>query len=32
MSRRDKLLVKILLGTSDASIPFEPVNYSASGF
>ena len=23
MSRRDKLLVKILLGTSDANIPFE---------
>jgi hypothetical protein len=25
MSRRDKLLVKILLGTSDANIPFEPL-------
>jgi hypothetical protein len=25
MSQRDKLLVKILLGTSDAGIPFEPL-------
>jgi hypothetical protein len=25
VSRRDKLLVKILLGTSDANIPFEPL-------
>lgn len=25
MSQRDKLLVKILLGTSDANIPFEPL-------
>ena len=25
MSRRDKLLVKILLGASDANIPFEPL-------
>ncbi|MBV8886801.1 MAG: hypothetical protein JO235_22795 [Chroococcidiopsidaceae cyanobacterium CP_BM_RX_35] len=25
MSRRDKLLVKILLGTSDANISFEPL-------
>lgn len=25
MSRRDKLLVKILLGVSDANIPFEPL-------
>lgn len=29
MSQRDKLLVKILLGTSDANIPIEPLcNYS----
>ena len=25
MSQRDKLLVKILLGTADANIPFEPL-------
>lgn len=25
MSQRDKLLVKILLGASDANIPFEPL-------
>lgn len=25
MSQRDKLLVKILLGTSDTNIPFEPL-------
>jgi hypothetical protein len=25
VSQRDKLLVKILLGTSDANIPFEPL-------
>lgn len=25
MSQQDKLLVKILLGTSDANIPFEPL-------
>lgn len=25
MSKRDKLLVKILLGTADANIPFEPL-------
>ena len=25
MSRRDKLLVEILLGASDANIPFEPL-------
>jgi hypothetical protein len=25
MSRRDKLLVKVLLGNSDANIPFEPL-------
>ncbi len=25
MSQRNKLLVKILLGTSDSSIPFEPL-------
>jgi hypothetical protein len=25
MSQRDKLLVKILMGTSDSNIPFEPL-------
>lgn len=25
MSQRDKLLLKILMGTSDANIPFEPL-------
>jgi len=31
MSQRDKLLVKILLGASDANVPFEPLCQLLSG-